>query len=71
MLERRSTLGQLECAGETEQPSTEGLLYLWVKAEQTHIRTNSQHARESVLGRGRARENQSDELAKHDSGQRD
>ena len=33
-------MGHPKCAGETEQPSTEGLLYLWVITEPTHIQAS-------------------------------
>ena len=48
-------MGQLECAGETEQPSTEGVLYLWVKAEQTHIYEQTVNMQESQCWGGAER----------------
>ena len=40
VLGRLSGMGHPKCAGETEQPSTEGLLYLWVITEPTHIQAS-------------------------------
>ena len=51
-LERWNALDQPECAGETKQPRTEGLLYLWVIAKRTHTceHTNKDGSKQEARG---------------------